>query len=112
MVKVFEQGDIIYLDFDPQAGHEQRGHRPALVVSNNVYNHFHNLLMVCPITNTDRAFPSHVKLDNRTTTTGVSMCDQVRALDVYSRHGAFAEKAPEDLVAEVVDQIISFVEIL
>ncbi len=112
MVRVFEQGDIIFLNFTPQSGHEQRGRRPALVVSNNVYNRFHNLLMVCPITNTDRDFPTHVRLDTRTNTTGVIMCDQVRALDVLSRNGEFVEKAPENLVAEVVDQIISFVEIV
>lgn len=54
MITVFEQGDIIYLDFDPQAGHEQRRRRPALVISNNIYNRFSEMLMVCPITNTDK----------------------------------------------------------
>ena len=87
MVTVFEQGDILFLNFTPQSGHEQRGRRPAVVVSNNVYNHIHNLLMVCPITNTDRDFPSHVRLDSRTKTTGTIMCDQVRALDVSARNG-------------------------
>ena len=53
MVMVFEQGDIVYLDFDPQAGHEQRGRRPALVVSNNTFNRFSSLTMVCPITQTE-----------------------------------------------------------
>ena len=47
MVTVFEQGDIVYLDFDPQAGHEQRGRRPALVVSNNLFNRVSSLTMVC-----------------------------------------------------------------
>ena len=54
MVTVFEQGDIVYLDFDPQAGHEQKGRRPALVVSNNLFNRVSSLTMVCPITHTDR----------------------------------------------------------
>lgn len=54
MVTVFEQGDIVYLDFDPQAGHEQRGRRPALVVSNNLFNRVSSLTMVCPITHTDK----------------------------------------------------------
>ena len=112
MVTLFEQGDIIYLDFDPQSGHEQRGRRPALVLSNNVYNRFHNLLMVCPITNTDRGLPFHVKLDSRSKTTGVIMCDQARTLDVQARNGEFVEKAPADLVEEAVDLVISFIEIL
>ena len=112
MVTLFEQGDIIYLDFDPQSGHEQRGRRPALVLSNNVYNRFHNLLMVCPITNTDRGLPFHVKLDSRSRTTGVIMCDQARTLDVQARNGEFVEKAPSDLVEEAVDLVISFIEIV
>ena len=48
MVTVFEQGDIVYMDFDPQAGHEQRGRRPALVISNDLFNRVNSLTMVCP----------------------------------------------------------------
>ena len=111
MVTVFEQGDIVYLDFDPQAGHEQRGRRPALVVSNNLYNRMSSLTMVCPITHTDRSHPFHVKLDERTKTDGVILCDQARMLDLNSRKSSFAEKAPEDIVSEAVDLIIGFIEI-
>ena len=112
MREFFDQGDIIYLDFDPQSGHEQKGRRPALVVSNNVYNRFSNLLMVCPITHTDKGFPFQISLDDRTKTSGVIMCDQVRTLDIAARNGSFAEKAPIDLVAEAVDQITSFIEMV
>lgn len=111
MVSVFEQGDIVYLDFDPQAGHKQRGRRPALVVSNDLYNRVSNLTMVCPITHTDRSHPFHVRLDGRTKTDGVILCDQARMLDLNSRGASFVEKAPEELVAEAVDLIIGFVEI-
>lgn len=111
MLTVFEQGDIIYLDFDPQAGHEQRGRRPALVITNNTYNRFSKMLMVCPITNTDKNHPFHVRLDDRTKTTGVILCDQARTLDVSIRNGTFAEKAPEDIVCEVVDIVTGFIEI-
>ena len=52
MVTIFEQGDIVYLDFDPQAGHEQKDRRPALVISNNLFNRVSSLTMVCPITHT------------------------------------------------------------
>jgi len=105
-----EQGDIVFLEFDPQAGHEQRGKRPALVVSNNTYNKFTNLAMVCPITNTDRNFPLHVKLDERTKTTGVIMCEQIKALDIYARNVSFCEKVPRDILEEVIDIIIGCVE--
>ena len=67
--------------------------------------------MVCPITHTDRGHPFHVKLDGRTKTDGVIMCDQARMLDTQSRHASFQEKAPEDITAEAVDLIIGFVEI-
>ena len=111
MVSVFEQGDIVYLDFDPQAGHEQKGRRPALVVSNNLFNRVSSLTMVCPITHTDRNHPFHVRLDERTKTDGVILCDQARMLDLQSRNASFEEKAPEDIVADAVDLIIGFVEI-
>ena len=111
MVTVFEQGDIVYLNFDPQAGHEQKGRRPALVVSNNLFNRVNHFTMVCPITHTDRGLPFHLRLDDTTKTDGVVLCDQVRMLDLNSRGATFVEKAPADLVAEAVDLITSFIEI-
>lgn len=105
-----EQGDIITLDFNPQAGHEQKGNRPALVVSNNTFNRRTRIAVVCPITNTDRGFPLHIPLDERTSTTGVVMCEQVKSLDITARNSVFQEKAPSDIVEEVIDVIISFFE--
>lgn len=110
MVTVFEQGDIVYMDFDPQTGHEQRGRRPALVVSNNLFNRINSLTMVCPITHTDRGSPFHIRLDHRTKTDGVVMCDQVRMLDLYSRRATFEEKAPDDILSEAVDIIQGIIE--
>ena len=107
---VFSQGDIVWLDFDPQSGHEQRGRRPALVVSNDLFNRVSSLTMVCPITHTDRNHPFHLRLDGRTKTAGVVLCDQARMLDLNSRNAVFAEKAPEDITAEAADLIIGFVE--
>lgn len=98
MVTIFEQGDIIYLDFDPQSEHEQKGRRPALVVSNGVFNRVSSLTLVCPITHTDRNHPFHVRLDSGTKTDGVVMCDQARMLDLESRKAAFEEKAPSEIV--------------
>ena len=57
MAYIPNQGDIVYMDFDPQAGHEQKGRRTALVVSNYTYNKVTKMALVCPITNTDRKFP-------------------------------------------------------
>lgn len=104
------QGDIIYLDFDPQAGHEQKGRRPGLVVSNNTYNKFTKMAMVCPITNTNRGIPLHIELDERTKTTGVIMCEQVKALDIVKRNASFVEQVPDDIIQEAIDIVIGFVE--
>ena len=108
MMLNFERGDVVYLDFDPQAGHEQKGRRPALMVSNNLFNRVNSLTMVCPITHTDRSHPFHVRLDDRTKTDGVIMCDQAIMLDLQSRNASFEEKAPDDIVADAVDLIIGF----
>ncbi len=105
-----EQGDILTLDFNPQAGHEQKGHRPALVVSNNTFNRRTRIAVVCPITNTDRSYPLHIPLDERTSVTGVVMCEQVKSLDVNARNAVFLEKAPSDIVEEVLDVIAGFFE--
>jgi len=106
-----EQGDIILLEFDPQAGHKQKGRRPAFLISNNTFNQFTRIALVCPITNTDRRFPLHIPLDNRTKTTGVIMCEQVKSLDISARNATFLEKAPRDILEEVVDILVGFVEI-
>ncbi|MCL1865357.1 MAG: type II toxin-antitoxin system PemK/MazF family toxin [Spirochaetes bacterium] len=105
-----EQGDIIWLNFDPQIGHEQRGRRPALVVSNKTFNNFSNLAIVCPITNTNKKHPFHIKLDKRIKTTGVILCDQIRTLDINARNYEFIEKIPDDILWDVIDIISGFVE--
>lgn len=110
MVTIFEQGDILYLDFDPQAGHEQRGRRPGLVVSNDLFNRVNSFTMVCPITHTDRGYPFHLRLEGTKKINGVVLCDQARMLDLTSRKASFVEKAPPELTAEAVDLIIGFLE--
>ena len=80
-----KQGDIIFLDFNPQTGHEQMGRRPAIVVSNEQFYTRTNLALVCPITNTISDFPMHIKLDNRTTITGKIICEQAKYLHIDAR---------------------------
>jgi mRNA interferase MazF len=106
-----KQGQIIWLDFYPQIGHEQKGRRPALVVSNESFNKFSNLAIVCPITNTDKNHPFHIKLDKRTKTTGVVLCDQTKTLDINARNYSYIEELPEDILFDVIDIIIGFIEI-
>ena len=105
------QGDIIILDFNPQAGHEQAGRRPALIVSNAQYHKYTNgLALVCPVTNTLTPFPLHVPLDTRAKTTGVIMCEQMKALDLSARRAEFVELLPEDLLHEVMERVILSLE--
>lgn len=99
----FKQGDIIYMDFSPTKGHEQSGRRPAIIVSNNDYQRLVGLSIVCPITNTIRNHPTHVKLDNRTQTTGDVLCEQLRTVDLHQRNAKFIEKIPKDLFEEILD---------
>ena len=105
-----KQGDIIKLDFSPQMGHEQAGYRPAVVVSNDFFNTRTSLVLVCPITNTNRPFPLHVPLDERTDTTGVILCEQVKAVDLECRRYRVVEKLPDDLLDEIVSVIFSEIE--
>lgn len=96
------------MDFDPQQGHEQRGRRPAIILSNDVLNHHSSLALVCPITNTNKRHPFHIELDGRTQTTGVILCDQAKMLDVRARNAQFSEECPEDIWKEARELIISF----
>ncbi len=104
------QGDIIILDFDPHVGHEQRGRRPALVVSNELFHRRTNMAMVCPITNKISRFPIHIGLDERTSTTGEIMCEQAKCLDIIARKARYIEAAPEDILEEAIDLVCSFIE--
>lgn len=107
-----KQGDIIKVSFNPQKGHEQAGYRPAVIVSSDKLNKISNdLAIVCPITNTKKAFPLHVELDNRTKTTGSVLCDHIRTLDLSTRGYSFIETIPHDLLIKIIDIIALEVEI-
>jgi mRNA interferase MazF len=107
-----KQGDIVRMDFNPQAGHEQAGKRPAVIVSNKEsMKRMNTRAMVCPITNTDKGFPAHVRLDSRTNTTGVILCDQAKILDVKARKAEYIEPLPKDILEEVIDIIIGMIEV-
>lgn len=105
-----EQGDIIKLSFNPRKGHEQAGFRPALVISNNVFNKNTNLAILCPITNTNNKFPLHVALDRRTQTAGVILCEHIKSLDLNARENVFVEKCPKDILDQVINIVYSQVE--
>lgn len=106
-----KQGDIIMVNFNPKSGHEQAGKRPAVVISNDFFNEKAKLAIVCPITNTDKNFPLHVRLDNRTKTSGVVLCEHVRSLDINSRTYTIIEAIPNDILETVINKVFAEIEI-
>ena len=105
-----KQGNIILVDFDPQAGHEQKGRRPALVISNDLFNKYSEMAIICPITNTDKNYPLHLRLNEKTITRGVVLCDQVKTMDIKVRNFKYLENIPEDILENVLDIVFSLIE--
>ena len=105
-----KQGTIIKINFNPQAGHEQAGFRPAVVISNDIFNQKTKLSIVCPITNTNNHFPLYIPLDERTKTTGAILCEHIKALDLNSRTYQVIEQLPKDLLDNVIDVVYSEIE--
>jgi len=97
-----KKGDFVALTFDPQSGHEQRGRRPALVVSNDLFNKHTGLCIACPITNTHRGYPFHVAIPEGQKVTGVVMVEQVKSIDFRSRDVKRIASAPEAVLEEVL----------
>src|SRR5215203_1587488 len=97
-----EKGDFITLSFDPQSGHEQKGRRPALVVSNYLFNSATGLAIVCPITNTDRKIPFHLAVPASSSLTGFVMVEQIKSADYNARKAKFVEKAAKELLNNVL----------
>jgi len=97
-----EKGDFITLSFDPQAGHEQKGRRPALIISNFLFNQATGLAIACPITNTDRKIPFHLPVPTTSSLTGFVMVEQVKSVDYHARNARFVEKGPSEFVENVI----------
>ena len=96
------KGDFVALTLDPQSGHEQRGRRPALVISNDLFNKHTGLCMACPITKTRRNYPFHVAIPDGLEVTGFVMVEQVKSLDFHARGAKRIDRAPEAVVQQVL----------
>jgi len=99
------RGDIVYLDFDPTKGHEQRGHRPAFVVSPLGYNEKSSLALLMPITKRQKGYPFEVLLPPGLKIQGVILSDQIKCLDWKARGVQFVEVVPESVIEEVQAKI-------
>jgi mRNA interferase MazF len=100
-----KRGDFIWIDFDPQAGHEQMGKRPALVVSHDGFNQKMGFAFVCPISNTTRKNPFYVAIPEGVGVTGVIMADQLRSLDFRARKASVIGACPDRLFQDVLRRI-------
>ena len=99
------RGDIVWLAFSSQAGHEQAGRRPALVLSPQSYNGKTSLALCCPITSRVKGYPFEVSLPSASPVTGVVLADQVRSLDWRARETGFGCRAPAQVVGEVMEKL-------
>jgi mRNA interferase MazF len=102
-----DRGDAVWLTFDPQAGHEQAGRRPALVLSAAACTAKAGLALVCPITNQAKGYPFEVPLPDGFKVSGVVLADQVRSLDWRARDAQRIDAAPEEVVTEVARRILA-----
>jgi mRNA interferase MazF len=100
-----ERGDAVWITLDPQAGHEQAGRRPALVLSPSAYNGRVGLAWLCPITRQAKGYPFEVPLPEGLSLTGVVGADQVKSLDWRARKASRIGTVPEEVVAEVVRRL-------
>ena len=98
-----DRGDVVWLNFTPQAGHEQAGHRPALVLSPAAYNGRTGLMLCCPLTSQVKGYPFEVALGPKAR--GVGLSDQVKSLDWRARQAMRKGKAPRDVVEQVLGRV-------
>ena len=102
MAYVPKRGDVVWINFNPQAGHEQSGRRPAAVLSPKAYNQKVSLAIFCPITNQIKGYPFEVKIPSQAKITGVILSDQVKSLDWRVRNATFAGLLPTEVIDEVL----------
>ena len=100
-----DRGDLVWLNFSPQSGHEQAGGRPAICLSPKEYNSKTGLGIFCPITSKIKGYPFEVKLPEGLPIKGVILADQIRNLDWKARNAEFIAKAPEKVLAETLELI-------
>ena len=100
-----DAGDLVWLTFDPQADHEQRGRRPALVLSPRAYNAKARLAIACPITSHQKGYPFEVPLPPGGKISGVILADHVKNLDWQARRVVFEARAPVEIVTDVRERL-------
>ena len=109
MAYVPDKGDVVWITFNPQAGHEQAGHRPALVLSPKAYNGKVGLAVLCPITSQVKGYPFEVLIPDGLEVNGAILSDQVKSLDWRVRKAEFSCKLPPTVFNEVVKKLSTLI---
>jgi mRNA interferase MazF len=104
-----KRGDLVWLTFDPQAGHEQAGRRPAFVLSPDAYNRKTGLFLACPITSKVKGYPFEVPLPTGSAVSGVILADQIKSLDWGARRAEFAGKTSDTVLEEVISVVLPLI---
>ena len=104
------RGDVVWLDFSPQAGHEQAGRRPALVMSPQSYNKKTGQALVCPITSKVKGYPFEVILPTGLSVQGAILSDHVKNQDWQARNAAYACSVPQGTLDDVANLIMGLIE--
>lgn len=105
MAYVPNRGDVVWISLNPQAGHEQAGRRPALILSPADYNGKVGLALLCPITNQAKSYPFEVAVPSGLGVTGVILADQIKSLDWRVRRAEWLASLPESTVDEVLAKL-------
>lgn len=100
-----QRGDVIWITLNPQAGHEQAGRRPAVVLSPGAYNEKTDLAILCPITSRAKGYPFEVRIPDSLPVRGVILADQVKSLDWKARQAEQMCALPLDVIAEVLKKL-------
>jgi mRNA interferase MazF len=104
------RGDLIWLQFNPQAGHEQAGHRPAVVISPSSYNRRVGVALCCPVTSQVKGYPFEVLLPQGLAVEGAILSDQIKSLDWRVRKARRIGTLPADVLQETVGKILALVD--
>jgi mRNA interferase MazF len=104
-----ERGDLVWLEFTPQAGHEQAGRRPALVLSRSSFHTRTGFAYLVPITSRPKGFPDELPLPAGLLVQGVLLCDQAKSLDWQARNVRFIEAAPVSLVNAALIKVLGLI---
>ena len=100
-----DRGDVVWIDFNPQTGHEQAGRRPAVVLSPALYNGRTGLALLCPVTNQIKGYPFEVTIPQGLNVTGVVLADQVKSLDWQRRNATLTARMPQETIDDILDRL-------